>query len=127
MSWIDIERRQDPSGFLSFEIEVYARVQNGKFQVKNHKIHLLNLKEFAAEFDRFILDRSRGPRLEGTYNSFIAFLGVDNMVICQYRFGGGFKARKAFNFHHFGGFEIPQENLLRLSEGFQALLKAQHT
>jgi hypothetical protein len=123
MNWIDIECRQDLSGPQSFEIEVYARTRNGKFHAKNLKIHLRNLEEFVAEFDRFISDRSRGPRLEGTYNSFIAFLAVGHMIVCLYRIGGGFKARKQFNFHHFGEFEISPEHLLQLLEGFQALLK----
>jgi hypothetical protein len=127
MSWIDIECRQDPGGPRSFKIEVHARTRNGKFHAKNLKIHLRNLEEFVAEFDRFISDRNRGPRLEGSYNSFIAFLSAGNMVICLYRIGGGFKASKAFNFHHFGEFEISQEHLLQLLEDFRALLKAQHT
>jgi hypothetical protein len=49
------------------------------------------------------------------------------MVICHYRLGGAYSGRKKFNFHHFGEFEIAQEHLLQLLEGFQALLNTQHS
>jgi len=127
ISWVNIECKQDPIGHPSFEIEVYAGIRNGQFHAKNLKIHFFNLEEFVAEFDRFILDRSCGPRLEGTYNTFIAFSATGNMVICQYRLGGAFNGRKTVHFHHFGEFEIAQEHLLQLLEGFQALLNAQHS
>jgi hypothetical protein len=126
ISWVNIECRQDSNVSTSFEIEVYAGIRNGQFHAKNLKIHLFNLEEFVAEFDRFILDRSLGPRLEGTYNTFIAFSATGNTVICQYRLGGAFSDRKTMNFHHFGEFEIAQENLLQLLENFRALLKAQN-
>jgi hypothetical protein len=120
-SWVDIECKKDPIGRPVFEIEVYAAIRNGQFRAKNHKIHFFNLEEFVAEFDTFILNRSRWPRLEGTYNTFIGFLAKGNMVICHYRLGGALSGRKKFNFHHFGEFEIAQEQLLQLSEDFQAL------
>ncbi|MGE5257402.1 MAG: hypothetical protein ACM3KE_12060 [Hyphomicrobiales bacterium] len=126
ISWVSIECTQDSSGPPNFEIEVYAGIRNGQFHAKNLNIHLFNLEEFVAEFDRFILDRSLGPRLEGSYNTFIAFSATGNMVICQYRLGGAFSDRKTMNFHHFGEFEIAQEHLLQLLENFRALLKAQH-
>jgi hypothetical protein len=127
ISWVNIECKQDPIGHPSFEIEVYAGIRNGQFRAKNLKIHFFNLEEFVVEFDTFILDRSRWPRLQGTYNTFIAFLAKGNMVICHYRLGGAYSGRKKFNFHHFGEFEITQEHLLQLLEGFQALLNTQHS
>jgi hypothetical protein len=126
ISWVNIEYVKDSAGYPSFEIEVHADIQHGQFHAKNHKVQFQNFEEFVADLDRFILDRSRSPRLEGTYNTFIAFLARGNVVICQYRLGGAFCGRKTVYFHHFGEFEFNQEYLIQLLGSFRELMEAQH-
>ncbi len=126
ISWVNVEYKKDPSGYPSFEMEVHADVRHGQFHARSLNVHFLNFEEFVAELDRFILDRSRAPRLEGTYNTFIAFLAKGTTVICQYRLGGAFSGKKTVYFHHFGEFEIEQGYLLQLLGGFRTMMEAQH-
>jgi hypothetical protein len=78
-----------------------------------------------VEFDRFILDRSHTPRLEGTYDTYLAFSTSGTAVMLQYRLGDAFCGRKTAYFHQSGEFEVDQENLLQYLAGFQALIEAQ--
>jgi hypothetical protein len=78
-----------------------------------------------VEFDRFILDRSHPPRLEGTYDTYLAFSTSGTAVMLQYRLGDAFCGRKTAYFHQSGEFEVDQENLLQYLAGFQALIEAQ--
>ena len=126
LSWVNVECKQDPSGYPIFEIEVHADIRHGQFHAKNLEVQFMNFEEFVAELDGFILDRSSAPRLEGTYNTFIAFLVKGTTVMCQYRIGGAFSGRKTAYFHHFGEFQIDQECLLQLLGGFRALMQARH-
>ena len=125
ISWVNVEYKKEPSGYLGFEMEVHADVRHGQFHAKNLNILFLNIEEFVLELDRFILDRSRVPRLHGNYDTYIAFLAGGAKVMCQYRIGGAFSGRKKAHFHHFGEFEIEQEYLPQLLSGFRALMEAQ--
>ena len=126
ISWVNIEYKRDPSGYPSFEVEVHADVRHGQFHAKNLNVQFINFEEFVAELDRFILDRSRAPRLEGTDYTFIAFLAKGITVMCQYRLGGAVSGRKTVYYHLFGEFEIEQGYLLQLLGGFRALMEVQH-
>jgi hypothetical protein len=88
-------------------------------------IHFINFEEFVGEFDRFIMDRHRLPRLEGTYDTYIGFSGSGTAVICGYRLGDAFAGRKTARFFQSGEFEIEQERLLEFFHGFQELLAQQ--
>ena len=123
--WVNLEYKKDPSGYPGFEMEVHADTRHGQFHAKNLKVQFINFEDFATELDSFILDRSRAPRLEGTYNTFIAFLAKGTTVMCQYRIGGAFSGSKIAYFHHFGEFEIGQEYLLQLLAGFRILMEPQ--
>ncbi len=119
---ITIERNDETDTHSGFQMEAHVDVRHGQFDAKNIDVQFANLEEFVSEFDRFILDRSRTPRLEGTYDTYIAFSGQGNAVMLQYRLGDAFCGRKTAYFHQSGEFEIAQEYLLQYLAGFRALL-----
>ena len=83
----------------------------------------MDLDGFVGQLDRFILDWSLAPRLEGNYHAFIAFLPRGTTVMCQYRLGGAFFGGKTAYFYHFGEIDIEHEYLLQLLAGFRALME----
>lgn len=123
--WIAIQAADSASGYAGFEVLTHANVGHGQFEARNMDIHFLNFEEFVGEFDKFITDRHRSPRLDGTYHTHIGFSGSGTTVICEYRVGDAFAGRKTARFFQSGEFEIEQERLLELFRGFQELLAQQ--
>ena len=74
-----------------------------------------------SELDKFILDRSRTPRLEGTYDTYFAFSTAGTAVIFKYQLGDAFCGRKTSYFYQSGEFEIEQESLLQYLGDFRAM------
>lgn len=66
--WVELVKVEDEYGYSAFSIYGYADLGHSKFEAKNNDVHLLNLPEFISKFDRFILDRTLVPKLEGTYD-----------------------------------------------------------
>ncbi len=123
--WITLELKRDLSGYAGFEIEIHADIGHGQFSAKNLDVQLFSLRQFVSEFDEFILDRSRSPRLEGTYGSCLAFSMIGGAVLLEYGLGDACCGKKTIDFYHSGGFEIEQDSLLELFAGFRQLLAAQ--
>lgn len=122
---VTLEHKGDTSGYSGFQMEVHVDIRHGQFDAKNTDVQFLNLEWFVSEFDRFILDRNHRPRLEGTYDTCIAFSTSGTAVMLQYRLGDAFCGRKTAYFYQSGEFEVEQENLLQYLTGFQALMEAQ--
>ncbi len=118
---ITLERKDDASGNPGFQMETHVDIRHGRFGAKNIDVQFLNLEEFVSEFDRFILDRTRMPRLEGTYDTYIAFSASGNTVMLQYRLGDAFCGQKTSYFCQSGEFEVEQERLLQYLADFRAL------
>jgi hypothetical protein len=118
---ITIERTGDPGGYAGFQMEVRVDIGHGQFYAKNGDVQFLKLEEFVSEFDRFILDRNRTPRLEGTYDTYLAFSASGPAVVLQYRLGDAHCGRKTVHFYQSGEFEVEQGHLLQYLSGFQAL------
>jgi hypothetical protein len=122
---IAIQINDAAGGYAGFEVLTHVDIGHGQFEARNLDIHFLNFEEFVAEFDKFIMDRHRAPRLEGTYDTYIGFSGSGTTVICEYRLGDAFAGRKTARFFQSGEFEIEQERLLEFFYGFQELLDQQ--
>lgn len=123
--FVALEYKSEPSGYFGFQVEVHADIRHGQFAAKNIDVQFLNLEEFVQEFDKFILDRTRMPRLEGTYDTYFAFSASGSTVILKYQLGDAFCGRKTSYFYQSGEFEVGQENLLRFLGGFRSFMEAQ--
>ena len=120
--FVTLERAGAPGSHSGFQMEVHADIRHGQFDAKNIDVHFLNLEEFVSEFDRFILDRSRTPRLEGTYDTYVAFSAIGSAVVLKYQLGDAFAGRRTSHFYQSGEFEVEQENLLEYLDGFRAFM-----
>jgi hypothetical protein len=89
-----IEYSEDGQGYGSFQIEVYFDIGHGKFDAKNGDVQFLNLEKFVSEFDKFILDRKRALRLEGTYDTYFGFMASGSAVLLKYQFGDAICGQK---------------------------------
>lgn len=123
--FVALEYRGDPSGHSGFQVVVHADIRHGQFDAKNMDVQFLNLEEFVSELDKFILDRTRMPRLEGTYDTYFAFSASGSAVILKYQIGDAFCGRKTSYFYQSGEFEVEQENLLQFLGGFRSFIEAQ--
>lgn len=120
-----LDYKGDPSGYSGFQVEVHADIQHGQFDAKNIDVQFFNLVEFVRELDKFILDRTRMPRLEGTYDTCFAFSASGSGVILKYQLGDAFCGRKTSYFYQSGEFEVEQESLLQFLGGFRSILEVQ--
>ena len=121
--WISVTPNE--ARYSGFDVVTHVNIDHGQFEARNTDVHFLNFEEFLSEFDKFIMDRHRAPRLEGTYDTYISFSGTGTSVICAYRLGDAFCGRKKATFYQSGEFEIQQERLLEFLHGFQKLLDQQ--
>ena len=119
--FVTLEYKGDPTGYSGFHVEIHADIRHGKFDARNIDVQFLNLEEFVSELDKFILDRSCTPRLEGTYNTYFVFSATGNAVILKYQLGDVFCGRKTSYFYQSGEFEIEQESLLKYLGDFRAM------
>lgn len=117
---IIVDCKSNPRTYSGFQIEVHVDIGHGQFHATNTDVQFLNLEAFVSGFDRFILDRSRTPRLEGTYDTYIAFSGSGTTVMLQYRLGDAFCGRKTIHFYQSGEFEVDQEHLTQYLSDFRA-------
>ncbi|ABD81592.1 hypothetical protein [Saccharophagus degradans] len=109
--WVELVKVEDEYGYSAFSIYGYADLGHSKFEAKNNDVHLLNLPEFISKFDRFILDRTLVPKLEGTYDSYLEFKCVGSPVILTYNIGSAYCGTTNSEFGFTGSFEVEQEYL----------------
>jgi hypothetical protein len=122
---LTLEHTGDSGDYSGFKMEVHADIRHGQFDAKNIDVQFLNLEIFIPEFDRFIRNRGHTARLEGTYDTYIAFSASGVAVMLQYQLGDAFCGRKTSYFHQSGEFEVDQENLRQYLDGFRSLMEAQ--
>ncbi len=119
--WISLQA-VGASGYRAIEMVTHVDIGHGRFDGRNGDLHFLNLEEFMHDLDEFITDRKRTPRLNGTYDTYLAFSQQGSSVMCEYCLGDAFSGRKTAHFQQSGRFEIDQERLLELTRGFRELL-----
>ncbi len=122
---ITIQTPDEGGGYSGLIITTKTVIEHGCFEGRNKDIHLLNLEIFIREFDNFISNRSLTPRLNGTYDTYLAFSTYKNSVVCEYRLGDASASHKTTRVYLSGEFTIEQECLLELLRGFKALLAQQ--
>lgn len=115
-TWVSVERHEDPGGYASFAVEAQVDIGHGQFRAWNADVQFLNLGNFTAELDRFVLDRRLVPRLEGTYDTFLAFCASGTAVYLDFRVGDAFCGRKTVDFRLAGAFEIDPGCLTAIGE-----------
>ncbi len=114
----------EPGSYAGIEMAAHVDIGHGRFEARNRDIHFLNLGEFVEEFDKFISDRTRAPRLNGTYDSHISFRASGLDVVCEYCVGDAFAGgRRPAEFFQSGKFEIERDVLLDLLRDFRQLLE----
>ena len=119
--WLSIEHWGD-DGYSAFEIEAHVEIGHGEFHSKNIDVQLLKLGEFVSEFNRFIMDRSLSPRLEGTYDSHICFREVGVEVVLEFAIGDATTiGNNTIFYRQTGAFIVDQEYLTETFRSFRSL------
>lgn len=114
--WISIERKKP----YVETVRVHVDYSRGSFEATCHDVLWHNACAFVNELDRFILDRSRTPRLEGTYGNYIAFTADGPGVMVEYYIGYWIGFGRWRDRHHLTGrFSLDQQYLLQMLAGFR--------
>ncbi len=122
-SAIRIEKHGDVQ-YSSFEVEVSVDIGHGAFTDKNTDVQFLNLDRFVEELNAFVLERQQIPRLQGTYDSFIAFSTPAGKTALWVEFALGDACAgpvKTADYLLKGGFEFDPEYLNEVLAGFREL------
>lgn len=120
---IDVTRN-GKHAHASFEVSCTVDIGHGRFSGTNAGVHFLDLEDFVDRLDRFIMDRSLEPKLHGTDGTFlkVSSPGRKNSVAVSFAIGDAFAGMDVpSTFRLEGVFEIEQEMLLSILEGFRAL------
>ena len=116
--WIAIEHRDAHVDIVRIHVEI----GRGRFEATCNGVYWYNFCEFVGEFDRFILDRSRTPRLYGDYDNYIAFYKCGIAIAVEYSIGYAIGFAPWPERHHLTGtFEVDQQYLLQMLAGFREL------
>ncbi|NOY00979.1 MAG: hypothetical protein GXP30_14820 [Verrucomicrobia bacterium] len=118
-SWVEVRpHNNDPGVYSACAMEAVADLGRGRFQGLNGDVFFMRFEKFCDEFDRFILDRSLSPTLEGEYDSYLSFSAEGNRVIFSFCVGDD-SAEEAYRLR--SSFEIEGERLNGLNDYFRAL------
>lgn len=120
---IDVTRN-GKHAHASFEVSCTVDIGHGRFSGTNAGVHFLDLDEFVDCLDRFIMDRSLEPTLHGTDGTFlkVSSPGKRNSVGVSFAIGDAFAGIEVpSTFRLEGVFDIEQQKLLSILEGFRAL------
>ncbi len=121
-SWLRIELQPDEeNNYSSFVLAADVDCGHSKFTSENRDLHLFGLAEFILELNKFVLNRSRTPILVGTYDSHVCFRALGSAVILDFCIGSFQSYHNGLNHSHRGAFEIDQEFLNQIVEGFDEL------
>lgn len=123
-SYVTLEHKVDVAGYSAFEVMVHADLGHGRFDARNVDVQFQNLHAFVSDLDQFVLDRTRLPRLDGTYDTYLRFSATAGSVMLKYQLGDAVCGRGASHFAQSGGFEVEQESLLEFSEALRAIVRA---
>jgi hypothetical protein len=107
-----------------FVIEISVEAGGDQFHIKHADVYLPNLDQFVAEFDKFILDRSRTPYLAIGYDdSYLRLTGKSLDVTLEYHISKEFSC---YRYTNSGAFEVDQEYLLQILADLKSLAKILH-
>ena len=124
-AWVEITPGKS---YLSFNIECMVNSGQSLFHGKNAEFHLLNIEEFIADLNKFILDRKVLPQLNGVYGPCLEFYRSNKQTTAvMVRFSVGDDASAYSDnveFKTTGTFEINSEFLNDYVKGFSELTKA---
>lgn len=121
-SYISIEFFDDGTDdYISYVLEIVSDIEHSFFKGSNSDIHFLNMPEFIDQLDSFVLNRNVRPKLEGTYDSYLSFIGSGNVVEVNYCIGS---QNDHQIFSQKGGFEISQEHLSSILTDLKTLYKS---
>lgn len=115
-SFIDLARNYG-NDWTSFQIEARIDIGHAQFSGKNCDLCLLNLPEFIAGLDQFILDRTVRPRLEGTYDTCLTFTASGRRIRMEFTVGSYCIAPQKLT----GSFEVLEESLFPLLSALHTL------
>ena len=121
-----VEIARDTQGdYSSVSISRSVELGHGRFSGENQDVHFLNLAEFVACLDAYILNRSLRPTLAGTYDTAVKVWTPDarrNVVMLSFAIGDAYAGTPVTaNYRLVGEFEIDQDMLNVLLEGFREL------
>ncbi|MBI1889466.1 MAG: hypothetical protein HYS18_02340 [Burkholderiales bacterium] len=110
--------------YASFTFGASVNIGHGMFKAVNKDINFFNFQFFVEELDAFILDRSLQPKLSGTYDSYLEFVGVSSSVSIRFRIGDAFAGYKNPNtpFAFTGGFDVAQDQLTSIVRNLREML-----
>lgn len=123
-SWIEIERRGDRQ-YSWFEIGCGIDIGHGNFFARNGDIQFLNAESFVHELDRFRLDRSLTPQLDGSFGIFLILWrpGAKDDVMLSFAIGDAYCGGPvATEFNLTGSFALPPDTLDTLAAAFRCTL-----
>ncbi|MDB6076078.1 MAG: hypothetical protein JWO89_3718 [Verrucomicrobiaceae bacterium] len=123
-SWFEICPWSDDGAFTALRLEAQIDVGGSRFTALNRSVIPLNLAEFPPAIDRFIMDRSVRPSLDGTDDSFFRLTTRSPLqVCCHFSIGdtycGGPGPHETYRLT--GTFEIDQDRLHQIHEYFRRL------
>ena len=117
-----VEIRSTSEGYGICEVEASIDLGHGVFTARNGSLALLELSEFIVQFEAFVLNREVEARLEGTYDTFLAFHSKGNAVFLDFSVGDGFCGYSSYApFNLSGRFDIDSDHLLSLLSDFREL------
>ena len=124
-SWLELSPLSDDQGYYTaVSMEAVVDIGHGRFTAFNGDVQLLGIAAFCDVFDKFILDRTLQPCLEGTYDSFIAFSGSSTSVVLSFCVGDSYCGSEGVEDYRLRGkFAIDQGLLNDLLAYFCSLSK----
>ncbi len=118
-SWLTCDHIvDDEHDYSSFSLEAFIDLGHSSFQGKNIDLHFFDIDNFIAKLDAFVLDRSIQPRLEGTYDTYIMFRGSGTHIFLSLNIGSAYCGSETHSYSVKGTFEVSQENLNNIVNGF---------
>ena len=116
-----VEIARDTQGdYSSVSISRSVELGHGRFSGENQDVHFLNLAEFVACLDAYILNRSLRPTLAGTYDTAVKVWTPDarrNVVMLSFAIGDAYAGTPVTaNYRLVGEFEIDRESNLSNDE-----------
>jgi len=120
--------RETVGDYSSFSVSGSVDIGHGRFSGENRDVHFLNLEQFVACLDSYILDRSLMPTLNGTYDTNVKIWtpgGHRSTVMLTFAIGDAYAGTPVTAKYRLEGeFEIDQEMLNALLENFRELANA---
>ena len=118
-NWFRVEQVFDEvTQYSSFLFEVYIDLGHSVFHSKNSDIQIFDINSFVNELNEFLMDRSLEPKLEGTYDSFLSFIGNNRDIQISFNIGSSYCSSETYSYSTSGKFEIDQEHLNEVLEFF---------